>query len=184
MTNRYTFAGAETGTWRVRSMMAVCGAGLGLVSHLDIAPAASYRADVPHGAGWLLSGVKSNVRYAKRSELVDLTAKQEPLGRLAARYAALILISKSSAWWALAQDERRAIFEDASHHTAIGLEYLPGIARQLYHCRDLDEPFDFLTWFEYAPEHEAEFNNLLARLRATIEWSYINREVDIRLERA
>jgi hypothetical protein len=95
----------------------------------------------------------------------------------------LIPIRKSAAWWDLAQDERRAIFEEQSRHTAIGLDYLPGVARQLYHCRDLAEPFDFLTWFEYAPEHSAGFEQLVTRLRATPEWRYVEREVDLRLIR-
>ena len=69
-------------------------------------------------------------------------------------------------------------------YTALGLQYLPAVARQLYHCRDLGEPFDFLTWFEYAPEHAAAFEELVAALRATAEWTYVEREVDIRLERA
>jgi len=51
----------------------------------------------------------------------------------------------------LAQDERRAIFEERSHHISIVLKYLPAIARGLHHCRDLSEPepFDFLTLSEY-----------------------------------
>lgn len=98
--------------------------------------------------------------------------------------AALIPIRKTADWWALAQDERRAIFEEQSHHTAIGMDYLPAIARKLYHARDLGEPFDFLTWFEFAPEHEAAFEALVARLRATREWTYVDREIDIRLVRA
>ena len=42
-------------------------------------------------------------------------------------------------------------------------EPLPA-ARRLHHCRDLseNEPFDFITWFEYAPSDEVRFNNLLA----------------------
>jgi len=73
--------------------------------------------------------------------------------RTYATRAALIPIRKSEAWWALAQDERRAIFEEQSKHIAIGMEYLPPVARRLHHCRELGEAFDFLTWFEYAPEH-------------------------------
>jgi hypothetical protein len=38
-------------------------------------------------------------------------------------------------WWDLAQDKRRAIFEETSHPTAIGLKYLPSIARRLHHAR-------------------------------------------------
>ena len=64
------------------------------------------------------------------------------------------------------------------------MDYLPAIARRLHHCRDLDnQPFDFLTWFEFAPGHKADFDKLLARLRATREWTYVEREVDIRIER-
>jgi hypothetical protein len=84
----------------------------------------------------------------------------------------------------MAQDERRAVFEERSRHIAIGLEYLPGVARRLHHSRELGEPFDFLTWFEYAPEDADAFENMLHRLRATLEWQYIDREVDIRLSRA
>lgn len=46
-----------------------------------------------------------------------------------------------------------------------------------------DEPFDFLTWFEYAPDDAPAFEELTARLRATAEWRFVTREVDFRLER-
>jgi hypothetical protein len=57
------------------------------------------------------------------------------------------------------------------------------VARRLHHCRDLgeSEPFDFLTWFEYSPSDEPGFNRLLAELRASVEWKYVDREIDIRL---
>jgi len=53
----------------------------------------------------------------------------------------------------------------------------------LHHSRDLGEPFDFVTYFEYAPEDAAAFEDLVARLRETEEWRFVTREVDIRLER-
>jgi len=87
-------------------------------------------------------------------------------------------IRKSEAWWELTQDERREIFEECR-----GLEYLPAVARRLHHSRDLGEPFDFLTWFEYAPGHTEAFEELVVRLRQTEEWSYVERELDIRLVR-
>lgn len=37
--------------------------------------------------------------------------------------------------------------------------------------------------FEYAPQHEAEFEEMVKQLRASDEWRYVEREVDIRLER-
>ncbi len=57
------------------------------------------------------------------------------------------------------------------------------MARRLHHSRDLGEPFDFLTWFEFTPEHAKAFDELVARLRAIEEWTYVEREVDIRLMR-
>jgi hypothetical protein len=43
---------------------------------------------------------------------------------------------------------------------------------------------DFLTWFEYAPEYEPGFEELLRDLRASPEWKYVDWEVDIRLARS
>jgi len=130
-----------------------------------------------------VAGVTSHLRYAERAEKVKLEEVQAGLGRAEATCAALIPIRKSSAWWELTQEERRSIFEDKSRHIADTLKYLPAIARQLYHCRDLGEPFDFLTWFEYAPEHAAAFEDLVGELRATEEWTYVEREVDVRVMR-
>ena len=181
MSTGFAFVGVDAGPWRVLSLRAVCGDALAQVSHIEVLPAGGLAPGRP--ASWILNGLMSNLRYATRGEAKALKAIQEPLGRPLARRAALIPIKKSSAWWELAQDERRTIFEEQSRHTAIGLQFLPAIARQLYHCRDLGEPFDFLTWFEYVPEHATEFEELVARLRSTEEWSFVEREVDIRLER-
>jgi chlorite dismutase len=137
----------------------------------------------PTVTGWVLRGVTSNTRYTNRSEVDALVAGQQGLLRPQATRAALIPIRKTEAWWALAQDERRAIFEEQSRHIGVGLEYLPAIARRLHHSRELGEPFDFLTWFEYAPEHSESFEELVRRLRDTEEWHYVDREVDIRLTR-
>jgi len=179
MDNLFVFTGGETGSWRVTAMTAVAGEGLPPVSRL----AMTGKTDAPAGQ-WRLSGFTSNLRYATAGEVTDLRGRQEGLGRADATCAALIPIRKSARWWEMAQDERRAIFEETSRHTAIGMEYLPAIARRLHHSRDLGEPFDFLTWFEFAPEQAQAFDHLLARLRATEEWRYVEREVDIRLERA
>jgi chlorite dismutase len=96
----------------------------------------------------------------------------------------MIPMSKSVEWWALTQDERREIFESRSAHIATGLRYLPAVARRLHHGRDLGEPFDFITWFEYAPAHASAFEELLEALRRSEEWKYVVREVDVRLVRA
>ncbi len=178
----FSFVGGTSGVWKVRSLLRVAGESLPAVDFLDVRSNDQTATD----GLWTLRGITSNERYVTRSEKTQLVEKQEALGRPDATYAALIPIRKSPAWWMLTQEERREIFETQSHHTAVGLEYLPAIARRLHHCRDLSEsePFDFLTWFEYAPQDEPAFEQLLVKLRSSIEWTYVDREVDIRLQRA
>lgn len=178
----FYFVGGPGGQWSVRQQITLAGEALAPVTHVSVLSAQQ----APEDATWVLRGVTSNERYVERSEKEQLVAAQEGLGRPGATFAALIPIRKNAAWWALTQDERRSVFEAQSHHIAIGMKYLPAIARKLHHCRDLPEsgPFDFLTWFEYAPEHESHFNAMLAELRVSPEWRYVDREVDIRLQRA
>ena len=177
-----TFVGGSTGRWSIERLETVAGSPLAPASRLEIVEGRG--AARPGGdAVWVLRGVTSNERYITRSEHSELAARQEPLGRAGSTRAALIPIRKSEAWWDLAQDERRRIFEESSHHLATGLEYLPAVARRLHHSRDLAEPFDFLTWFEFAPEHTAAFDELVRRLRETEEWAYVEREIDLRLAR-
>lgn len=127
----------------------------------------------------------SNERYVTRTEKESLVAKQEGLGRPEARCAVLIPVRKNGAWWAMTQDERRRVFEEQSRHNQIGMDYLPAIARRLHHCRDLStaEPFDFLTWFEFAEENVAAFDRLLVRLRETAEWRFVERETEFHFRR-
>jgi chlorite dismutase len=179
-----TFRGGQSGAWRVTLNSAVKGEALAAVPALAITQSASIALPIlPSSTSWRLVGVTSHLRYVEKAEQEQLAEKQAPLGRKEASFAALIPIKKSAAWWELTQEERRQIFEDRSHHIASSLKYLPAIARQLYHCRDLGETFDFLTWFEYAPAHADEFEELVRMLRATEEWRYVEREVDIRMER-
>jgi hypothetical protein len=173
------FSGGPAGEWAVASQAAVRGPALPIVQRLSMLQGR------PHiDASWSLRGVTSHLRYTTRFEAQKLARSQPSLGRAQATCAALIPIRKSEAWWALAQDERREIYEERSRHTSIGLEYLPRIARRLHHCRDLGQPFDFLTWFEFAPEHSAAFDELLGRLRASVEWDFVDREMELRLTRA
>ena len=174
-----SFAAGGSGAWRILDIKPVAGESLAMAERLAVVEGGA--ADPQ--AAWVLRAATSNTRYSTRPELVRMTSVQEGLGRPAATRAALIPIRKSEAWWDLAQDERRAIFEEQSRHIAIGLDYLPAVARRLHHCRELGEPFDFLTWFEYAPEDSDAFEDLVRRLRETAEWRYVDREVDIRLAR-
>jgi hypothetical protein len=174
--------GAPSGSWIVIRLAPVVGEPLDPVSRLEIVTGGAARSE--RGGRWVLRGVTSYQRYVTRQERDALAAVEPALGRPEATRAALIPTRKSDAWWAMAQDERRAIFEERSRHIATGLRHLPAVARRLYHGRDLGEPFDFLTWFEYAPAAAASFEELVQLLRGTEEWRYVEREVDIRLERA
>jgi hypothetical protein len=175
------FVAGSRGKWRIERITVVVGESLPSAERLAVIEGP--KAQRPPAGSWILRGTTSNTRYTNREELDALSIKQEMLLRPQATRAALIPIRKTPAWWDLAQDERRAIFEEQSRHIAIGMEYLPAVARRLHHSRELGEPFDFLTWFEYAPDHADAFEEMVCRLRSTAEWGYVEREVDIRVSR-
>lgn len=161
-------------------MTTITGLALANVDHLAVLQGS----DVQSAPSvWTLRGVTSNERYVERPERAALAERQQRLDRAEATCAALIPITKNTEWWELTQEERRFIFEATSRHIAIGMEYLPAVSRRLHHGRDLGEEFDFLTWFEYRPDDAAAFEDLVGRLRETEEWSYVEREIDIRLAR-
>jgi len=180
----FSFVGGKSGEWSVLSLKAVVGDPLPVVDRLDIV--AGPVDSIPKDAAWILKGVTSNERYVTRAEKDQLAEKQAALGRFESTLSAIIPIRKSPEWWALTQDERRAIFEEKSKHIVVGMKYLPSIARRLHHCRDLgeSEPFDFVTLFDYHPDDAAGFDEMLAELRSTEEWKFVEREVDVRLMRA
>jgi chlorite dismutase len=184
-----TFSAAESAapgasSWRIERVLAVIGETLPAAHHLTMMEGGKTGSQPV----WSLRGTTSNLRYTRKTEAAALAAKQEGLGRPQAKCAALIPIKKNEAWWTLAQDERRAIMEERSRHIAIGMETLPQVSRRLHHCRDLGvgsdaPPFDFLTWFEFAPEHAGAFDDMVAKLRASEEWNYVEREVEVRVVR-
>ena len=176
-----SFIGGKTGRMAVVSHTTISGPPIARVDR--VAMVAGLAMDLPADAAWALHGVTSNDRYTTRAEKDALISKQAPVGRAEATSAALIRLRKRAEWWALTQDERRTILEEDSHHIAIGMRYLPAVARRLLHCRDLgdDTPFDFIGFLDFAPESQAAFDEMLDDLRATKEWSFIDREIDIRL---
>src|SRR3954466_3177907 len=156
------FRGGQSGAWRVTRLAAGKGESLAPTPSLSGTPSDSIAPPIlPRHTGWRLAGTASHVRYVERAEKEQLSAVQAGLGRPEAKLAALIPIRKSAAWWELTQEERRKIFEDKSHHIASSLRFLPAIARQLYHCRELGGAFDFLTWFEYRLAHESLFEEVV-----------------------
>jgi chlorite dismutase len=176
-----TFVAGSSGPWHIDHAVPVTGEALPIAERLAIFE--GMKPAAVQNNGWILQGVTSNTRYTNRLEVDTLVVRQAGLLRPEATRAALIPIRKTAAWWDMAQDERRTIFEEQSRHIGIGLDYLPAVARRLHHSRELAEPFDFLTWFEFAPEHEDAFDHMLDRLRRTAEWRYVDREIDIRLSR-
>lgn len=175
------FLGGDTGQWQIENILTVTGESLPFAKRLHVEGSLSG----PKSATpvWTLRGCASHQRYTELPEKEQMVSVQPSLGRIEATRAAMIPIRKSEAWWDLAQDERRAIFESKSHHIAACMKYMPAVARRLYHSRDLGEPFDFVTWFEFAPQNASLFEDLLATLRATEEWRYVEREIDVRLIR-
>ncbi|MEY4270979.1 MAG: hypothetical protein RLZZ58_2195 [Pseudomonadota bacterium] len=177
-TRTWFHAGGHIGPWRVTRIVGVKGE---TVAHADFLTKSH---DPLHaGASWSLSGTASSLRYTTADERAQLIAANEGADDICRDCAVLIPIRKSERWWALAQDERRDIYA-RSHHMEIGLDYLPAIARQLFHCRDLGGDFDFLTWFEFSKVAEPAFSALLERLRATPEWAFVAHETEIWLAKA
>jgi len=175
-----SFVAGSAGMWRIDGILAPTGETLPPAARLAVV-----EGDGTEGAEgrWALRGMVGPEVYVDAAEHDALAAEQAPLGRPEARCAALIAVRKSPSWWAMSHDERRAVIEERSHHIATGLEYLPAVARRLHHAHELSEPFDFLTWFEYSPADQEAFDELVGRLRATEEWSFVEREVDVRVTR-
>ena len=129
-----------------------------------------------------LVGAASDARYVERAEKSGWWLTRPASACPRPRGAALIPIKKSGGVVELTQEERRRIFEDKSQHIAASMKYLPAIAWG-HHCRDLGEPFDFLTWFEYYPANAALFEELVAMLRATEESGILWSARSMRVER-
>jgi len=172
-----SFVAGPEGLWRIDGILAPTGETLPPAARL-----AMVEGDATEGAGarWALRGMVGPAVYAGEAEDDALAAEQEPLGRPEARCAALIAVRKSPAWWAMTHDERRAVEERPQ---AAGLDERPAIARRLHHAHELGEPFDLLTWFEYAPDDQKAFDELVGCLRETEEWSFVEREVHVRVTR-
>lgn len=79
------------------------------------------------------------------------------------RYAVMIPIRKSAAWWNLPKEERVVMMRE---HTVPTLPYLKTINRKLYHATGLSD-VDFLTIFE--TNDMVAFNDLMTALRMVRE---------------
>lgn len=135
----------------------------------------------PPGLGELL-GVTQHLGYQTAVERIELAPPPPSAGDA---HCVIVPISKSSAWWDLAHDERHALFRDHAPrgHVRVGRPYAARIHRKLYHSRYLPASgWDFITYFEFEPDRAADFRALVAGLRDTTrnpEWSYVERESEI-----
>jgi hypothetical protein len=159
------FVAGFEGLWLIEGMTAPVGEPLAPAARLSVVEGTS--AAVAEGRG-VLRGV-----VAGQGE--DARADQLPLGRAEARCATLLAVRMSPTWWERAEEDRRAL--------SANIEHGPAISRRIHRARSRDEPFDVLTWFEYAPEVQSEANQVMARLRDSEEWTFVEREVDIRVIR-
>jgi hypothetical protein len=137
--------------------------------------------ELPAGGGDLI-GVTQQLLYTRAAERPDLITTAAPG---ADAVCVVIPLTKSEAWWQLAQDERDAMFRGATRpgHVEVGLAYARSIVRKLYHARPLPGAgFDFVTYFEFYPADRPKFEALLAALRdpeQNPEWSFVERECEI-----
>ena len=173
------YVGGSTGSWRVISMTTHSGAPLKTATHVEIVNGGVSRN--PTGSSWVLRGVVRNTRFVTREERPVLESRFLKQGPVESTCAALIPIRKSAAWWNLEHDERQEIIDARSRQLGTGMRFLPAIARRFLYGRDLGEPFDMVTWFEYSSRDQSIFDDLAGALRSSMEWQYIEREVDIRL---
>lgn len=163
---------------------------------------ATHRVDAVIGAaqpepGWLLVRTESEqpvesslpLVYFGQTRPVQYTPADGPaspdhaIGPFASGAKAVIIpIRKSEAWWALPEADRRAHFAESAGHTHVGLPYIGHIHRRLYHSRGVGQGYDFVTYFEFAPEDADYFRQLLAGLRdrnRNPEWRYVEAEWEI-----
>ena len=173
------YIGGSTGSWRVNGVTTHSGAPLKTATHVEIVKGKTCRP--PMGSSWVLRGVVRNTRFVTREDRPTLEPRYLKQGPVESTCAALLPIRKSAAWWNLEHDERQEIIEARSRQLGRGMRFLPAIARRFLYGRDLGDPFDMVTWFEYSSRDQSIFDDLAGALRSSMEWQYIEREVEIRL---
>ena len=163
---------------------------------------ATHRIDAVTGSaapepGWLMARIESDqpvesllpLVYYGQTRPVQYTPPDGPaspahaIGAFPSGVTAVVIpIRKTEAWWALPEPERRSHFGDGAGHTHVGLPFIGRIHRRLYHSRGMELPYDFVTYFEFAPEDADHFRELLAGLRdpdRNPEWRYVEWECEI-----
>jgi hypothetical protein len=147
--------------------------------------------------GWSLARIDTEM-HVEQGQPIVFYGKTKPLqytcpaqvaslahahGEFASGASAVVIpIRKSEAWWALSEEQRHVHFREGAGHTHTGAPYVDRIYRKLFHSREMGLPYDFVTYFEFAPEDADYFRELLAGLRDPIknpEWQFVEWECEI-----
>jgi hypothetical protein len=177
--NLFHYIGGTTGSWRVSTIASISGMPLPPVTHIDIAHGALDRA--PAGANWVLHCIASNTRFVTREEPRRLPSDPPRMGRFSESCAALVLVRKSRGWWNLGLSEQQQMLEVPSRNIRGRLSFLPAMMRRMQYRTNVREPFDFVTWFEYAPQDASIFDDLVTAMRSSEDWHYVEREIVIKM---
>ncbi len=176
----YSFIAGDRGSWEVVSMDRIVGAALEEAPFLDVRN--EYVMKVPVDFRWLLRGVSSS-RNTPQLQNQELMTPWTHFGRDEICCAAFMPVKWTRDWWDLTEDERRSICGCGCDSKSVEIPTRIE-ARRFHHSRELGEPFDFLMWFEYARADTALVDELVAAIRESEEWKYVEREADVRLLRS
>ena len=165
-----TFIAGPSGDWRIERLVAVAGDPLPAATHLSAGNEAPYTAKI----SWQLRGTVSSIRYTTAHELTRLNIVSPLLRCSEAMCAALIPIRKSDAWWSMAQDERRAIFEKS---TATSPSRCPTCRRLRAACTMRATSASHSTSLPGSSTHRACacHRGISSELRVSEEWRHVER---------
>jgi hypothetical protein len=175
-------------TYKVEEVQTVSGRPLPIAPGWQVTRVESLARIPSYPCDLCLQGVGQHLSYTSARDRQRLAGMSLPN---AGPLAVVVTVSKSAAWWGLAQDERQTYFRNATSgnegHVAIGERYASKISRRLYHGRYLPgSEWDFITYFEFAEEHATGFRKLLAALRdrrRNPEWAFVERESEVWMRR-
>jgi len=115
-----------------------------------------------------LVGVTKPLNYITKEKSPNLNASISAASYIGEppRYAIVIPVKKSAAWWTLPFEQR---LKEIETHTVQTLAYQTNVKRKLYHSTGLDD-VDFITYFE--TNDLLAFNKLLTSLASIPENNY------------
>lgn len=177
----FHYVGGTSGPWRITKIDTQIGLPLRAASHVDInvGPLASQ----PFNASWILRGVASSTRFITRDDASEFTLTSSPSHQSQTPCAALILIRRCYEWWNLDKAERTEFQKDREDLLHTNVPFFSTIAKRFQFQRKRNESFDFMAWIEYEASDAALLDEIASTFRRSREWFFVDREIDIRMER-